>query len=55
MKIIITTITIIVIITLAAIFLPIYNGRVICGVTMEGGCWHVKLNLIEYIKYKQTQ
>ncbi|HEY4521951.1 MAG TPA: hypothetical protein VJH05_02320 [Candidatus Paceibacterota bacterium] len=34
----------------AAIFLPIYNGRVICGINPEGGCWNKKVNLIEYFK-----
>jgi hypothetical protein len=41
-----------IVIILAAIFLPIYNGGVGgCGV-VEGGCWNYKLNLIEYIEYK---
>lgn len=44
-----------IIIILVAIFLPIYNGRVGgCGVVEGGGCWNYKLNLIEYIKYKNN-
>ena len=39
---------------LGAIFLPIYNGQIICGITQEGGCWNAKLNLIEYLKYKKS-
>lgn len=46
-------ILILIVIILAAIFLPVYNGRVgNCGVVAGGGCWNYKLNLIEYIKYK---
>ena len=52
-KLIIILISIIII--LVAIFLPIYNGRVGgCGVVEGGGCWNYKLNLIEYIKYKNN-
>ena len=50
MKIIIA---ILVIIILAIIFLPIYSGEIMCGANPEKGCWHTKINLIEYIKYKQ--
>ncbi len=54
MKTLITTLILVVVI-LAATFLPIYNGKVGgCGVA-GGGCWNYKLNLIEYIKYKNQQ
>lgn len=39
---------------LAVVFVPIYNGRVICGINPEKGCWNAKVNLIEYIKYKNN-
>ncbi len=42
-----------IVIILAAVFLPIYNGKVgDCGVVEGGGCWNYKLNLIDYVKYK---
>jgi hypothetical protein len=44
---------VIIILILLAIFLPIYNGAVGgCGVVEGRGCWNYKLNLIEYVKYK---
>src|SRR3989344_6189853 len=42
----------IIILILLAIFLPIYKGRVHCGINPDKPCFSEKLNLIEYIKYK---
>lgn len=48
MKIFITIIILIVL----AIFLPLYNGIIHCGINPDKSCFNEKLNLIEYIKYK---
>lgn len=48
MKILIT----ILILIILAVFLPIYNGVVHCGINPSKPCFNEKLNLIGYIKYK---
>ena len=48
-----TSITIIVLIVLAIVFLPMYKGVVHCGFNPGMPCINEKLNLIEYIQYKR--
>jgi hypothetical protein len=41
--------TVVIIVVAALIFLPIYNGPVICGFNPAMGCWNGKVNLIQYL------
>ncbi len=47
-----TTLIILVLVILTITFLPVYKGRVICGFNPEKGCWNTRINLIDYLKYK---
>lgn len=41
---------------LAALFLPVYRGRVInCGPYEGAGCAYDHLNLREYIEYRESK
>lgn len=42
-------VAVLIIVVAALIFLPIYNGPVICGFNPEMGCWNAKINLIQYL------
>lgn len=35
---------------LSIVFAPVFKGRVVCGITEEGGCWRDKVNLVEYFQ-----
>ncbi len=43
-------IPILVLVMLLVTFLPLYNGRTVCGINPEKGCWNMKVNLIGYIR-----
>lgn len=45
-------ISILILVVLGMVFLPIYNGKFICGIDPEKGCTNDKINLIDYIQYK---
>ena len=45
-------ILVIILVILLSIFLPIYKGNIHCGINPDQPCFNEKLNLIEYIEYK---